>query len=48
VSLEIGCVLDLVVASSLYYIAAALLLPDSLDRVAVGDWSVALVEFASM
>lgn len=35
-------------ASSLYYIAAALLLPDSLDRVAMGDWSVALVEFASM
>ena len=46
--LEVGRVLDLVVASSLYYIAAALLLPDSLDRVAVGDWAVALIEFASM
>ena len=47
-SFEVGRVLDLVLAASLYDVPAALLLPNSLDRVPMRNRSVALVQLSTM
>lgn len=47
-SLEISRILNLIVTTSLDNVAGALLLANSLNRVAVRDRSISLVEFTSM
>lgn len=47
-SLEISRILNLIVATSLDDVARALLLANSLNRVAVRDWSIPLIQLPSM